>query len=99
VEYNRRSREEWRANGQLINQYLEKYHKNKPCIDCGVQYPPCVLDFDHRPEEEKGFNIGTHGSEKATAYHIEKIEKEIAKCDLVCANCHRVRTRDRHEAK
>lgn len=50
------------------------------------------MDFDHRLGEKKEFNVG---SMFAHHYSRELIEKEVAKCDLVCANCHRVRTRNR----
>lgn len=60
--------------------------KRHPCMDCGGSYPPCVMDWDHRDGEVKLFNIA---SLKAS---VEDMLIEIAKCDLVCANCHRVRT-------
>lgn len=64
--------------------------KQKPCMDCGIQYPPYVMDFDHRDRKAKiaGINqmINVH------SYSKKKILEEIDKCDLVCANCHRIRT-------
>src|ERR1044072_1428607 len=60
-----------------------------PCMDCGVSYPTFVMDFDHRPGEEKKGNIGDM---MAGGIPWEKILEEIEKCDLVCANCHRFRT-------
>ena len=63
-------------------------HKNAPCTDCKIQYPPCVMDFDHIDPTNKKFEI-------AHAPHLknEKILlEEIAKCELVCSNCHRLRT-------
>lgn len=66
--------------------------KSKPCTDCGDCFPVCCMDFDHRKGEKKEYNVG---SMFAHHYAREKIEREIAKCDLVCSNCHRVRTRDR----
>lgn len=59
--------------------------KDKPCLDCGVQYPPYVMDFDHI--DNKLFGIGG-GSGK----NFDKLLEEILKCELVCANCHRERT-------
>lgn len=64
--------------------------KQKPCADCGIQYPPYVMDFDHRDKKLKLASVS-----KMISYHMsskEKILKEIEKCDLVCANCHRIRT-------
>ncbi len=59
-------------------------------MDCGVQYPHYVMDFDHRDKKKKlaGINkmINFH------SYSKKKIFEEIKKCDLVCANCHRIRT-------
>jgi hypothetical protein len=45
------------------------------------------MDFDHRPDEEKLFDVGT-----GLLYSKEKVLAEIAKCDLICACCHRIRT-------
>ena len=75
--------------------YLRKADKLRAlkagaCTDCGLRYPPYVMDFDHRPGEEKLFTIGTGVTRSDAA-----ILAEIAKCDLVCANCHRVRTYQR----
>ena len=65
--------------------------KSQPCMDCGIQYPFYVMQFDHRPDEEKTFNIGP----SVGSYSLETILEEIAKCDVVCANCHAFRTYDR----
>lgn len=66
--------------------------KDAPCMDCGGRFPPECMDFDH-VRGEKLFNV----SHVAKALkNIEKLEAEIAKCDLVCANCHRIRTKARH---
>ena len=68
--------------------------KNKPCADCGVKYPPYVMDFDHLGNKEFSLYeaIGHNFSE-------EKILAEINKCEVVCANCHRIRTQQRNEKK
>ena len=64
--------------------------KQKPCMDCGVQYPHYVMDFDHRDRGTKLTNISRMVS--FHSYSKDKILAEIDKCDLVCANCHRIRT-------
>lgn len=61
--------------------------KSVPCMDCGKTFPPCCMDFDHREPHSKEFDIAL-----CVAYPREKLEKEIAKCDIVCSNCHRIRT-------
>ncbi len=65
---------------------LVRDRKNVPCADCGQRYHYCVMDFDHR--ENKIFNIST----MAHAVSMKKLLEEIDKCDVVCSNCHRVRT-------
>ena len=64
--------------------------KSRPCADCGREYPPYVMDFDHRPGTVKKFGLAA----QATRYHRTEADilAEAAKCDVVCANCHRVRT-------
>jgi hypothetical protein len=61
------------------------------CFDCGLICTVdnwYVFDWDHRVPTDKSFTIGDrkHGVSKAV------LMAEIAKCDLVCANCHRHRT-------
>lgn len=63
--------------------------KNKPCYDCGIIYPSYVMDFDHRKKEDKLNNIARLIRD---GWSKEKLLFEIKKCDLVCANCHRIRT-------
>ena len=62
--------------------------KAKPCHDCKKKYPPCVMDFHHLKPSDKTYNIA-----KLTS--IALILKEAAKCILLCANCHRLRTHAR----
>ena len=62
--------------------------KNRPCQDCGIQYPYYVMQFDHREPAKKLFTIGNRGALKT----LEVLKAEIAKCDVVCANCHMERT-------
>lgn len=66
--------------------------KQAPCVDCGESYPPCVMEFDHSDGESKVARIADWprcvGCSPAA---IVRLEAEIAKCDVVCANCHRLR--------
>ena len=64
--------------------------KTEPCTDCGVTYPPYVMDFDH-VRGDKLFTIGMSTQTKSK----QQILDEAAKCDVVCANCHRKRTYER----
>ncbi|HKY49665.1 MAG TPA: hypothetical protein VJP45_00260, partial [Candidatus Limnocylindria bacterium] len=58
-----------------------------PCVDCG-ETDPVKLDFDHRDPSEKSGNIGFIAARKP--WHL--VLREIAKCDVRCANCHMRRT-------
>lgn len=67
---------------------LFEYYSTHPCIDCGNQNP-IVLELDHRDGVDKFKNISKL---IANAYSWDRIEEEILKCDVRCANCHRIRT-------
>lgn len=61
--------------------------KEVPCKDCGNTYPWFCMDFDHLDSKQKKFNLG-----QALRFGSKKIRQEIAKCEIVCSNCHRIRT-------
>lgn len=65
------------------------------CADCGLSLPehPEVFDFDHRPGTAKLGRVSAF----VTKGSVEGLRAEIAKCDVVCANCHRIRTRHRKQ--
>jgi hypothetical protein len=58
----------------------------KRCVRCGID-DPSVLDFHHRDPAEKKFSLGRIQN---SVFDLEIVQKEIAKCDLLCANCHRI---------
>ncbi len=75
---------------RLKHRQIIERAKARPCADCNTQFPSCAMDFDHG-DNEKSFAI-------AKKYHCvskQKLLNEIAKCDVVCANCHRIRTFNR----
>lgn len=77
-----------------INRRLLWEAKKVPCVDCGVRYPPHVMDLDHGGSEKNGLVANV-----VRIWPSERLLAEIAKCDVVCANCHRERTlapRGRH---
>ena len=59
------------------------------CQDCGYNDKPEALDFDHKPGT-KSFNIGANEGRSWV-----NLLTEMAKCEVVCANCHRIRTYNR----
>lgn len=77
-----------RTHRSRLRKLTEAAKTGIPCMDCGIEYPPFVMDFDHRPGEAKLFNIGS-----ALKDHTrQEILDEMSKCDIVCSNCHRLRT-------
>src|SRR5439155_5010999 len=62
--------------------------KEVPCADCSNVFPPYVMDFDHRDPRDKLANVMWMAGKAATA----TVMAETAKCDIVCANCHTIRT-------
>jgi hypothetical protein len=70
--------------------------KTGPCTDCGIEYPPYVMDWDHMPGETKFKGVSSMVS---CLYSKERVLSEISKCELVCSNCHRIRTHSRRKRK
>jgi len=68
-----------------LYEYLQQIKALARCKCCGENHP-AVLQFHHRNPEEKEFDVS------AFVYHQKggraKLEAEIAKCDILCANCH-----------
>jgi hypothetical protein len=60
------------------------------CLDCGIK-DARVLEFDHM--RDKKFNVSRAVSGSTRSWNT--ILKEIEKCQIVCANCHRIRTQER----
>lgn len=75
--------------------YLRNFEKlrdlkdGQRCMDCGHPFRHFQLDYDHRPDEEKVDAVARLCS---AGKAWKTILAEIAKCDLICANCHRLRT-------
>ena len=60
--------------------------KSVPCADCMGSFPPEAMDFDHLDDKidlisKMVYQVG-----------FETLERELSKCEVVCANCHRMRT-------
>ena len=68
--------------------YLFHEKQKRKCSVCGESRTIC-LDFHHRDPAEKTKQISVLVNSQAS---IERIQKEIEKCDVLCANCHRVET-------
>lgn len=72
---------------------------DRPCADCGAVYPYWVMQLDHVPNRgRKSFTISltyTAGRDRRVLCTRQQLLAEIAKCDVVCANCHSERTHAR----
>lgn len=80
--YQRRYRAEVtkKRNKAIINEA-----KNRPCAQCQQSFPVVCMDFHHRDPSTKSFSIG-----QAMNRSARQLREEIAKCDVLCANCHRI---------
>jgi len=77
-----------------IEKFVELKRKSI-CADCGVsgKKHPEIMDFDHL--RDKSFNVGSG----VTRFSKAKMLEEMQKCEIVCANCHRIRTAKRRKTK
>lgn len=77
-----------------LSRYIQDLKSKTPCLDCKISYPYYVMDFDHvRGRKHK--NV----MELIPTLSKKKIDEEIAKCEIVCSNCHRERTHNRKITK
>lgn len=67
-------------------QFIYEYLSVRSCVDCGCSNW-IVLEFDHLPEYEKTCNIS-----EMHQMSLDRIKAEIAKCEVVCSNCHTIRS-------
>lgn len=72
----------------ICHEYIGKYLFIHPCVDCGEK-DVLVLEFDHRDKNEKEIDVSKTIRQ---GYSLDRIIKEISKCDVRCANCHRRKT-------
>ena len=81
------------AKRRAENRALIMELKSVPCTNCGVAYPPWVMEFDH-VRGKKLFNVS-----EGLAHRADALLAEAAKCEIVCSNCHRDRTYRRLTAR
>jgi hypothetical protein len=72
---------------RILNKLALIAYKGDRCLDCGNTYRHVCYDFDHRDPFQKAFQIATNYSKP-----LGELKLEADKCDLVCSNCHRIRT-------
>jgi hypothetical protein len=79
-------RTRWRYHAEVLDQL-----RSVPCADCGERFAQCSMDFDHRDPATKLARVTSMVGRAG----LQRILAEAAKCDIVCANCHRRRTLER----
>lgn len=90
--YVEKLREQGRKRNNKVKRFMARYKLLKGCADCGYKKHHVALDFDH-VKGEKEINL-------SFAKSINQAKEEIRKCEVVCSNCHRIRTYNRiHENK
>ncbi len=84
LETRRRNQRDHERRRRLM---LDAIKLSSGCIDCGYKENATALDFDHRDPSTKVFNIGSY-----KRVGLERLLIEVEKCDIRCANCHRVKS-------
>ena len=77
-----------RKECKKVLEEMQLLKEKRGCYDCRNKFPHYVLEFDHRPGEKKIDNV----TRVLKNYGIEMAWLEVAKCDVVCSNCHKTRT-------
>jgi len=86
-EYRRKLNDKANARASNIRKFLADYKLKKGCAECGYSEHHVALDFDH-VKGDKLFNV-------CNAKSINSAKVEIKKCEVVCSNCHRIRSYNR----
>ena len=74
-----------KAVAKRVREWFLSYKETLACIRCGEDHPAC-LDFHHRDPNQKEIEVSRG---PGLGWSKERILNEIAKCDVLCANCHR----------
>jgi len=86
-----------RLRRKQVREKLQMIKAQGQCVECGLSgdIATWALDYHHINHKDKlasiSFLVGN-------GYSWKKIEKEIAKCELICSNCHRIRHYKEHKA-
>lgn len=68
--------------------FVQELKNSTPCADCGKRFHFSAMDFDHvRGDKYMEVSLLVR-----RAFGLKRVKEEISKCDIVCSNCHRVRT-------
>jgi hypothetical protein len=73
----------------IIRQWMDAEKMKKGCKECGWREHPVGLDFAHRDRKTKELNLS---ETRRKGWSLKRVKKEAAKCDILCANHHRIAT-------
>lgn len=76
-------------------EFIKSHKEGKPCAQCNLEWPHYVLEFDHVTPKNKKYTVGEMVNSHWRKHQWHIISAEIAKCEVVCRNCHVVRTHER----
>lgn len=85
----RRTAEDYKNQYNRRKYWIDKIKQHKGCVHCGYNEHACALDFDHINPDDKLFLI----PRVLGRSRLKRIFAEIRKCQILCANCHRVHSR------
>ena len=74
-----------RQNKRRVKKWIDKYKETLKCSKCGESHPS-TIDFHHKNRDTKEVSVAYL---VANGYSTKRIEKELEKCEVLCANCHR----------
>jgi hypothetical protein len=83
-----RRKERQAARRERIREWIAEMKRGVACMDCGGLFPSAVMHFDHLPGHQKVAPVSSLALSRTRTLVLE----ELKKCELVCANCHAVRT-------
>ena len=82
-----RTRERTTQVRKVVREWIREYLREHPCVDCG-ETNLIVLEFDH----VRGTKLFNMGEATSKGYSLKRVQAEVAKCEVRCANCHRQKT-------
>jgi hypothetical protein len=80
--------ERTKSSREKRKEIIRKIKESSPCADCDMSYPYYIMHFDHLDYKIKIDKISNLIQTKKMKVVLEEIEK----CELVCSNCHSIRT-------
>lgn len=81
-----------KRNVERNQEFIIEYFKTHPCVDCGNSNL-MVLEFDHLSDKDNNICDMVR-----LAFSLTRIRSEIEKCEVVCRNCHTIRTHTRNKS-